>query len=69
MKRGEKMQIKLTIEQLEKMLKMAKNQAEYHNMRSVFLVSISELPTGDPELEFEQPCSYAECNSTCYCYR
>jgi hypothetical protein len=61
-------EVKITLEHLERLLKQAKNEAEYSDMRKALYVSIKELPNGDTELQFEQPCQYAECNSTYYRY-
>lgn len=64
----ESTKVKLTLQQLEKLLEMAKNQAEFHDMRSSLLVAIDEMPNGEQFLEFEQPCQWPECNSTYYRY-
>jgi hypothetical protein len=59
-------QVKMTIEQLEQMVKQLKNQNEYHDMEPYVLISIKEHWDGKKQIEFEQPNGWAECNSNCY---
>ena len=57
---------KLTIEQLESLLEQAKNRMEYGNMKGYVLVGIKQLPSGNQEITFEQPCQYSDCSSSYY---
>ena len=56
--------IKITIEELERMVERLKNKAEYGNMESYVIVTEEQHPNGRKYIQFEQPCYYAECNSS-----
>lgn len=60
--------VKMTVEQLESLVSRVKNQVEYGDMNSYVLVSVGEHPNGCKFIEFEQPCVYAECNSSYHRY-
>jgi hypothetical protein len=56
--------IKITIEELERMVERLKNKAEHGNMESYVIVTEEQHPNGRKYIQFEQPCYYAECNSS-----
>jgi hypothetical protein len=58
-------QIRITLDQLKTLLEIMERDAVYGCMDSVAYVSI----TSRGELEFEQTCGYAECNSHYFRYR
>jgi hypothetical protein len=65
MKEGKRMKgIKITIEELERMVERLKNKAEHGNMESYVIVTEEQHPNGRKYIQFEQPCYYAECNSS-----
>ena len=55
--------IKITIEELERMVERLKNKAEHGNMKSYVIVTEKQHPNGRKYIQFEQPCHYAECIS------
>jgi len=57
--------IKITIEELERMVERLKNKAEHGNMKSYVIVTEEQHSNGRKYIQFEQPCYYAECIS-CY---
>ena len=56
--------LQITIDELERMVERLKNKAEYGNMKSYVIVTEEQYPNGSKYLQFEQPCYYAECNSS-----
>lgn len=56
--------IKITIEELERMVERLKNKAAHGNMESYVIVTAEQHPNGIKYIQFEQPCCYAECNSS-----
>ena len=57
-------QVKITIDQLKTLVRIMERDAVYGCMDSIAYVSIS--PRG--ELQFEQPCGYADCDSHYFRY-
>lgn len=62
------MKNRLTLEQLKLLVNRLENRTKHGDMQPVVTVSIGKHPNGSEYLEFEQPCYYAECNSTYYRY-
>lgn len=60
--------VKMTAEDLRRLADIVENREKYGNMCGVVYVTIKHHPNGREFLEFEQPCSYAECNSNFYRY-
>lgn len=60
--------IRMTAEELRSLADKIENQEKYGNMCGVVYVTIKHHPNGREFLEFEQPCSYADCNSNYYRY-
>jgi len=60
--------IRLTAEDLRSLADKIENREKYGCMCGVVYVSIEHHPNGREFLQFEQPCSYAECNSNFYTY-
>lgn len=58
--------IRISVDQLREMVERMENEQRYHNMCGIVYATIQHHPNGNPILEFEQPCSYADCNSTFY---
>jgi len=58
--------IKFTSEDLRRLADIMDNNTKYDNMCGVAYLSIKEYPNGRQYAEFEQPCSYADCNSSYY---
>jgi hypothetical protein len=56
--------VKITIEQLERMVERLKIKAVYCYMESYVIVTEAQHPNGRKYIQFEQPCCYAECNSS-----
>lgn len=56
--------VKITLEELERMVRRLKNEAEYGDMESYVIVTEERHPNGRRYIQFEQPCYYAECNSS-----
>ena len=54
--------LRISLDELEKMLAYAKNQAEYHNMESCIYIKGGEKP------KITQYCCYAECNPIDHTY-
>ena len=54
--------LQITIEELEKLLENAKNEAKYHNMQHSLFIKGGEKP------KIIQYCCYAECNPTDHTY-
>ena len=52
--------LKITIDELERLLQRAKDEAQYNNMESCIYIKGSEKPT------IKQYCCYAECNPVNY---
>ena len=60
--------IKLTSNQLRELADKIDEREKFDYMRGVVYVKIEQHLNGKYYLEFEQPCSYAECNSYYYRY-
>jgi len=60
--------IRMTAEELRSLADKIENREQYGNMCGVVYVTIKHHPNGREFLEFEQPCSYADCNSNYYRY-
>lgn len=60
--------IRMTAEELRSLADKIENREQYGNMCGVVHVTIKHHPNGREFLEFEQPCSYADCNSNYYRY-
>lgn len=60
--------VRMTAEDLRRLADMVENREKYGNMCGVVYASIKHHPNGREFLEFEQPCSYAECSSNHYRY-
>lgn len=60
--------IRMTAEELRSLADKIENREQYGNMCGVVYVTIKHHPNGREFLEFEQPCSYADCNSNFYRY-
>ena len=60
--------IRMTAEELRSLADKIENREKYGNMCGVVYVTIKHHPNGREFLEFEQPCSYADCNSNFYRY-
>lgn len=60
--------IRMTAEELRSLADKIENQEKYGNMCGVVYVTIKHHFNGREFLEFEQPCSYADCNSNYYRY-
>lgn len=60
--------IRMTAEELRSLADKIENREQYENMCGVVYVTIKHHPNGREFLEFEQPCSYADCNSNYYRY-
>lgn len=60
--------IRLTIEQLKKIVEMAENRKDYGNMEGYVNITIGKHPNGKEYIQLEQPCQYRECNSNYYRY-
>lgn len=58
----------MTADDLRSLADKVENREKYDNMCGVLYVSIQRHPNGREFLEFEQPCSYSECNSYFYRY-
>ena len=56
--------IKITLEELERMIERLKKEAEHGDMESYVIVTEEQHPNGRKYIQFEQPCCYAECNSS-----
>jgi len=56
--------IKLTIQQLEEILSIVKDEEKYHSGNGSIIISDKD----DKMFKFELPCSYKECNSTYLIY-
>jgi len=54
--------LKITLDELERMLEYARNQAEYHNMEWSIYIKGGERP------KITQYCCYADCNSIDHTY-
>lgn len=54
--------LKITLEELRRLLERAENEAQYHNMENCIYIKGGEKP------EIKQYCSYAECNPIDYTY-
>ena len=52
----------ITLEELEKMLEYAKNQAKYHNMESCIFIKGGDKP------KITQYCGYRDCNPINHTY-
>lgn len=59
--------IRLTSDDLRQIADMIDTREKYDNMCGIVYVTINENWAGRKTLQFEQPCSYSECNS--YYYR
>ena len=55
--------IRITIEELERLVERLKNKFEHGCMTSYVIVTEKQHPNGRKYIQFEQPCCYAECNS------
>ena len=60
--------VRMTADDLRRLADMVENRERYNNMCGVVYASIKYHPNGLEFLEFEQPCSYAECDSSYYRY-
>lgn len=60
--------VRMTAEELRSLADKIENREQYGNMCGVVYVTIKHHPNGREFLEFEQPCSYADCNSEYYRY-
>ena len=58
--------IRFTSDDLRRIADAIDNGEKYGNMCGVVYLNIKEYPNGQKFAEFEQPCQYAECNSTFY---
>ena len=56
--------VKITIEQLERMVERLKNKVDYSSMKTYVIVTEGQHPNGIKYIQFEQPCCYADCNSS-----
>jgi transcriptional antiterminator len=56
--------IKITIAELERMVERLKNKALYDNMKFHVIVTEKQHTNGRKYIQFEQPCYFAECNSS-----
>ena len=54
--------LQITLEELEKLLERAKNEAKYSNMEECIYIKGGDKPT------IKQYCYYAECNPINYTY-
>lgn len=61
--------VKMTIEQLNSLVERLDNNNGYHDGKNFVYVSIKTLPNGSPEITFEQPSQWAECNGHYYRYK
>ena len=59
-----KPKIRMTVEQLEDMLKFMKDEIRYDSMTAEIIITMEHHPNGRAYLQFEQPCAYHECNSS-----
>lgn len=60
--------IRLTAADLRNLADKIENREKYDNMSGVVYVTLEHHPNGREFLQFEQPCSYADCNSYYYRY-
>ena len=60
--------ITFTSEELRQLADRIDNAAQYRNLKSYVILEIKKHPNGRSYAEFEQPCHYAECFSSCYKY-
>lgn len=58
--------IRLTIDDLKKLVERMENRETYGNMCGTAYVTIERYPNGREYLQFEQPCQYTDCNSEFY---
>lgn len=58
--------IRFTSEDLRRLADRIDNGEKYGSMCGVVYLTVEEHPNGRRFAEFEQPCQYAECNSTFY---
>lgn len=54
--------LKITLEELRRLLERAENEAQYNNMENCIYIKGGEKP------EIKQYCCYAECNAINYTY-
>lgn len=55
--------VKITIEELEQLVKRLKNEVEHGSMTPYVIATEEKHPNGRKYIQFEQPCYYPECNS------
>lgn len=60
--------IKMSIEQLKELVERLENRRDYGSMTNKVIITINKHPNGREYLEFEQPCTYPDCNSTYHRY-
>jgi hypothetical protein len=57
-------EVKITIEELEILVKRLRREVEHGSMKPYVMVTAGKHPNGREYIQFEQPCYYAECNSS-----
>lgn len=62
------MAIRFTSEDLRRLADSIDNREKFGNMCGVVYLTIEQHPNGRKFAQFEQPCGYAECNSTIYTF-
>lgn len=60
--------IRMTVEDLRHLADKIENRQKYGNMYGEVYVTMNHHPNGREYLKFEQPCYYADCNSSYYVY-
>lgn len=60
--------VKMTLEQLRRLVETLESQEKYSSMLGMVYVSMKQHPNGREFLEFEQPCGYSDCSSSYHRY-